>query len=97
MQEASLDGRSVLTEGQCHDAIAAALRFPDWYGRNLNALWDCLCSLEEPTRLTWAHHRVSREALGERFDGIAKVLESRSRAELDGHGERYPAFEVCWG
>ena len=63
MREVSLDGRSVVTEGQFHDAITAALGFPDWYGRNLDALWDGLCSLKEPTRLTWAHYDTSREAL----------------------------------
>lgn len=29
------------------DAIAAAMSFPDWFGRNLDALYDCL------TDLTW--------------------------------------------
>jgi RNAse (barnase) inhibitor barstar len=27
------------------DAIAAALSFPDWFGRNLDALYDCLTDL----------------------------------------------------
>ncbi len=36
-----------------HDQIVAALDFPDHYGRNLDALWDCLTDLTEPTVLVW--------------------------------------------
>ncbi len=34
-----------------HRALAEALAFPDWYGNNLDALYDCLTDLEE-THLT---------------------------------------------
>lgn len=33
--------------------IGAALGFPDYYGQNLDALWDCLTDLTEPTALVW--------------------------------------------
>lgn len=42
------------TKGEALDAIGAALSFPHWYGRNLDALWDCLRDLTAPTALVWA-------------------------------------------
>lgn len=33
--------------------IGRALGFPDHYGANLDALWDCLTDLTEPTALIW--------------------------------------------
>lgn len=33
--------------------IGRALGFPSYYGANLDALWDCLTDLTEPTALVW--------------------------------------------
>ncbi|MBQ2654242.1 MAG: barstar family protein [Methanobrevibacter sp.] len=38
-----LDGISIKERG--HDYIAEALNFPDYYGKNLDALYDCLCEI----------------------------------------------------
>lgn len=35
------------SEKDVHDALAKALAFPDYYGRNLDALHDCLTSLDD--------------------------------------------------
>lgn len=35
--------------------IGQVLEFPDYYGANLDALWDCLTDLTEPTALVWHH------------------------------------------
>lgn len=34
--------------------IGQALDFPDYYGANLDALWDCLADLDRPTALVWS-------------------------------------------
>lgn len=34
-----------------HRLFAKALQFPDWYGNNLDALYDLLTDLEEPTHV----------------------------------------------
>lgn len=36
---------------ELHLLLAQALSFPDYYGHNLDALFDCLCSLPGPVRL----------------------------------------------
>lgn len=34
-----------------HNILAQTLDFPDWYGHNLDALYDCLTELPEPVLL----------------------------------------------
>ncbi len=41
----TMDGRYLGDKVATLDAIAAALSFPDWFGRNLDALYDCLTDL----------------------------------------------------
>ena len=39
-----LDGKLIKEEG--HDYLMEALHLPDYYGKNLDALYDCLCEIE---------------------------------------------------
>ncbi|WP_323791836.1 barstar family protein [Nocardioides sp.] len=50
---AHLDGAQVLTVGALHEALAEALGFPDYYGRNLDALADCLSDQPDAQVLLW--------------------------------------------
>ncbi|MGL5405912.1 MAG: barstar family protein [Propionibacteriaceae bacterium] len=43
----------VKTPQEALTLIGEALSFPKWYGRNLDALWDCLGDLTQPTALYW--------------------------------------------
>lgn len=45
MEEITLLCTGLETRQQLHAALAEALRFPDWYGNNLDALYDCLTDL----------------------------------------------------
>lgn len=42
------------SKAEALDAIGLALDFPDYYGRNLDALADCLADLTRPSALLWA-------------------------------------------
>ena len=42
MKQVILDGSAITTRTQFHDAVAQQLQLPEWYGRNLDALYDCL-------------------------------------------------------
>lgn len=39
-----LDGKMIKENG--HDYLMEALELPDYYGKNLDALYDCLCEIE---------------------------------------------------
>jgi hypothetical protein len=49
-----IDCADIHSPEELHRAIAAALSFPGWYGHNLDALYDCLCSLTDNTSLVFS-------------------------------------------
>jgi RNAse (barnase) inhibitor barstar len=66
------------------DAIGAALNFPAWYGRNLDALHDCLVDLSwQPDGehvLIWAGHRQLEAADPEGYRAVLSVLDDAAAA-----------------
>ena len=42
MHSITLDGAKMPDRSAMHDALAEAFSLPAYYGRNLDALWDCL-------------------------------------------------------
>ncbi|QBI03057.1 barstar family protein [Pseudoduganella albidiflava] len=82
--ELELDGQAIRSEADFHAAIMAALPFPHYYGRNLDALWDVLSTdVERPVRMVWRHSAFSREAMGERFDTIVSILRDVERQDVE--------------
>ena len=55
MKEIIINCAEIGTMAQIHDILIRELHFPGWYGRNLDALHDCLTSLSADTRLTFLH------------------------------------------
>ena len=55
-----------------------ALRFPDWYGHNYDALFDCLLGLvhaaREPVHLVWDGTAPLREEHPDVFDTVVRLL-----------------------
>jgi len=51
MREITLDCSAMAHIAQFHEAIARIMNFPETYGRNLDALHDCLTALTIPTHL----------------------------------------------
>lgn len=41
----------VTTRSELHNLLEQELHLPEWYGRNLDALWDCLTDLQQETEL----------------------------------------------
>ena len=66
------------------DAIGRALDFPDYYGRNLDALWDCLTDLTGPTALIWDDWEPFALLSLEDWSPILTVLTNRIVSELGG-------------
>jgi ribonuclease inhibitor len=88
---AELDGKQIASDADFHSAIAAALPFPHFYGRNLDALSDVVTGmLERPIVLIWKNSKISSAAMPERFDAIVQVLQdAEHRDRQDGRSDRF--------
>jgi RNAse (barnase) inhibitor barstar len=75
--------------GEFYDRLASALRLPDWFGRNLDALWDVLTELSAPTALVLTDWTRLPRARPERWSAIMAVLNERTLIA--------PAFAVVLG
>ena len=73
-----VDGWGTESAEEFHARIAAGLGFPDHYGANLDALWDCLTDLGEPTVLLWDGWGPLARADEPTFTKIVDVLGKRA-------------------
>jgi len=86
MREIVFDGAELQYPQQIQDALAERMEFPVWYGRNLDALHDCLGDICQETvivLLNWekdgyqaAVLRVMRDVAGEN-DYLCVIAEEK--------------------
>ena len=51
MKKLTLDFKKFMTPGEAHEYIAKKLGFPEYYGKNLDALYDCLTDITDDVRI----------------------------------------------
>ena len=61
---AVIDGSAIETREALHDALRDRLALPDYYGRTLDALYDCLTEPREDTELRVLNGKALVEHLG---------------------------------
>ncbi|XBW81090.1 barstar family protein [Bacillus velezensis] len=84
MEIVIIDGKDVTSTETLHRILKDQLDFPDFYGENLNALWDCLTGwIELPLTLVWKNFDISQKELGSDADNVLRILK-KAQAELDG-------------
>lgn len=74
MAEIVLDGLEIRSAEAVHDRFAQALALPEWYGRNLDALFDCLTERQEPVSVRLLHRDVLEDRLGRRGRALVRLL-----------------------
>ncbi len=75
------------TRRDIHSYIAAQMHFPDYYGHNLDALYDCLTDIAEPTAVGIAIPAPPKDDAGETDRGSrAKAAENGSAGTFDSMG-----------
>ena len=83
-----LDGSELVTKRHALDGIAAALSFPEWSGRNLDALHDCLTDLcwlpEGEHLLVWSGHQALAEQDPKAYRRITDTLVEATREPMCG-------------
>lgn len=73
-----VDGALILNREMLHDTLSTALRLPAWYGRNLDALYDCLTDVQEETVVILRDRAALEEHLGGYGRRFLKLLEEVS-------------------
>ena len=58
MKRIELDFKDLFTPRQIHEYIAEKLDFPDYYGKNLDALYDCRTDICEDTHVVIRNYDI---------------------------------------
>jgi len=70
----TLDGAAVDSRETLHTLLAAGLGLPVWYGKNLDALHDCLTDIREPVELTVINGNRLKDTLGPYAERLRRML-----------------------
>jgi RNAse (barnase) inhibitor barstar len=83
---AVLDGRAITSAAELFEACAGALEFPEWFGRNFDALADCLGDLSwlpaPGYLLLWRHAEVLAGCAPDEYATAYRVLAAASAGRL---------------
>ncbi len=88
MDAVVIDGALASSRDALHTLLAQQLSFPDYYGRNLDALYDLLTERQTPTQLVIQRRAALEAALGAYG---AALLET-----LAGAAQENPALHVVF-
>lgn len=76
-----LDGTKMTTVKETHSYIAQTMRFPAYYGENLDALADCLSELGENATVFILNNSAIKANLGEYAERLLQVFSESSEGE----------------
>jgi len=83
-KKVKLLGKSIRSLDEFYGEVGKKLRFPDYFGRNLDALWDVLSTdVKGPVELTWEDSEVSEKAMGKDFEKVAALLRDVEKERKD--------------
>ena len=79
METIVIDGSQMSGRQAAHQHLAERLSFPGYYGRNLDALYDCLTERTADTRLELHHVPALEAALGDYAGALLDTLRDAAR------------------
>ena len=65
MKSVILDAKKMLEKENMHEYFAKKFDLPEYYGKNLDALFDCLCEIKEPTLIKLKNENALEAGLKE--------------------------------
>lgn len=69
-----IDGRRMTSVESAHEYLAKTLRLPDYYGKNLDALHDCLTDLPRSVWIVLINGDRMDASLGEYAEKLRRVF-----------------------
>lgn len=88
MRTCVLDGGEIENQERLHKTLKECLGLPDWYGENLDALYDCLTDLTEETRIMIKNKALLEHSLGNYAVSLERVLDQASQENPHMHIDR---------
>ena len=73
MKDCVIHGDRIHGLDSLYDQLSAELEFPEWFGRNLDALFDCLTDLPD-SQITIYQWSSLAERLGKKANALWRVL-----------------------
>ncbi|WP_102272008.1 barstar family protein [Cytobacillus massiliigabonensis] len=84
MTKVIINGEHFVNMQKFHKHIKDKLELPDYYGGNLDALWDCLTGwIDMPLLIVWENFEKSKEYLGDEIHKIVQVFKD-AEEEVEG-------------
>ena len=81
MKYISLDGNLFKDVAITHKILKEKLELPDYYGENLDALWDCLTGgIELSVCIKWSNYKASCHYLGEYAEKLEEMKSDMHKA-----------------
>ena len=80
MRKIYLNGKAMRDRESMHDHLRRRLKLPDYYGNNLDALYDCLTENGEETELIVRNTEALRTAMGSYGTKFLSVLAAATGA-----------------
>ncbi len=74
MKQITLNGKKMTDRESAHAYIAEKLGFPDYYGKNLDALADCVSEFCLDKYIRFKHFEEAEKNLGEYAEGLCEVF-----------------------
>ncbi|ATL41665.1 MULTISPECIES: ribonuclease inhibitor Barstar [Bacillus amyloliquefaciens group] len=82
MNKAVINGEQIRSMSDLHQTLKKELALPEYYGENLDALWDCLTGwVEYPLVLEWRQFEQSKQHTE---NGAESVLQVFREAKAEG-------------
>ena len=78
MKTIILDGTEIISMSDIHNIFSEELNFPEYYGRNLDALYDCLSDVSEEVEIIIENKAEMEEDLGVSFERLCSLLDDIS-------------------
>jgi ribonuclease inhibitor len=79
-----LSGKSIHSLDEFYNEIALHFNFPDYFGRNLDALWDLLTTdIKGPVELIWEESATSKKSMGKDFTRVSALLQDIEKQRED--------------
>ncbi len=80
MKYVVIDGNKINSKEELHEHLSRELTLPEYYGGNLDALFDCLTEIDYPVTFTFEATEELSDELGQYAVNLALVLHDASIA-----------------